>query len=724
MVAMVSAAVGPVMLTRPVQAAAIARISPVVASTVIVPMQPRPPVALPAPPSPPPPELPLIETLNGHLLHGWPDSSVMWYVPAFALADDTDPTFAFAATQSAADSSGNPFNKLRLSFRLKKIVPADVTDLQKAQPAVKLQEVPLHYSTPTLTVSYVDSHSGAPQTATLNGAAALQSDGSLDLIFDNVLGVNVVILFENLRSSGTAVVTLAANYQAWPAGTGRRRPVIPRRPIFVRADIAETNAQMVRPVAGARPMVMMRRVVEPPDPPDPVSTAEPSPPPSPTTATIAYPIALGTQYARDAYLSKYTVVVGGTTRNIVSIDDLREYNVRQSEFRELHNLGDVSQRYPSIARLFLGSLSRVIVAVPNRYVIQRSNDSCAASCQVLLDSGSANDMAKFQFDFLLEPDISPIDLAQLAQQIGSHDDLKDCTITTPSFLKSGGVSALNTIFKSSATIAPGSTPHSFALSAEVVDGGLASPAIANANALIKQLCVPHEPYLSGTVDLRLDDMLLDQIQVPAVLNFNETAGNDGLIVAVDEALQSIQLSNHSLFELHLKRYALCIGNNIEIFAFNQAIKAGQVLALPLPALHAGLNVLIDRELLFDGAPTMDILSHYLNVRVQDVQNIQCMIGINGGAVDFTRRGIATLDAQISLTSLPEVAPVSMKLSARDRMASAGIPIPIQAALGRLAAIIELTVNYADPAKASNRVTVQNDFLQQPLFVLLDSALSI
>jgi hypothetical protein len=221
--------------------------------------------------------LPLIETLNGHLLHGWPDSSLMWYVPAFAPADDTDPTFAFAATQSAADSAGNPFNKLRLSFRLKKIVPADVTDLQKAQPAVKLQEVPLHYSTPTLTVSYVDTHSGAPQTATLNGAAALQPDGSLDLIFDNVLGVNVVILFENLRSSGTAVVTLAANYQAWPAGTGKQRAVIPRRPIFVRANIAETNAQMMRPVAGVRPAIMMRRVMEPPDPPDPVSTPEPPP---------------------------------------------------------------------------------------------------------------------------------------------------------------------------------------------------------------------------------------------------------------------------------------------------------------------------------------------------------------------------------------------------------------------------------------------------------------
>jgi hypothetical protein len=56
------------------------------------------------------------------------------------------------------------------------------------------------------------------------------------------------------------------------------------------------------------------------------------------------------------------------------------------------------------------------------------------------------------------------------------------------------------------------------------------------------------------------------------------------------------------------------------------------------------------------------------------------------------------------------------------MASAGIPIPIQAVLGRLAATILFTVNYADAAKPSDHVTVQNDFLQQPLFVLLDSAL--
>jgi hypothetical protein len=214
----------------------------------------------------------------------------------------------------------------------------------------------------------------------------------------------------------------------------------------MRPEIADTAAQSARPKPGLRPMVMMRPVTvssaSAANNTEPPSTSAPLSPPAATiastTATIAYPIALGTKYAREAYLSRYTVAVGGTTRPIVGIDDLRDYNVRQSEFRELHALGDVSQRYPSITRLFVGSLSRVIVAIPTRYVIQRTSDSCAASCQVLLDSGAGKEGAKFQFDFLLEPDISPIDLAQLAQQIGGHDDLKDCTVTTPSFLKMGG----------------------------------------------------------------------------------------------------------------------------------------------------------------------------------------------------------------------------------------------------------------------------------------------
>jgi hypothetical protein len=730
---MASNVTGPVAFARPVQAPAIARISPVVAGTLIVPIQPQPQLPSPDPRRKRLPEHPLMGTLSGHLLHSWPDGDglQMWYLPAFATADDPDPTFEFAATQSAVDGAGNPFNNLRLTFRLKKVVPAEVTDFlqQKTNPAPILQEVPLNYSTPTLTLSYMDSHSGAPQTATLNGAVAVQPDGSLDLTFDNVLGVNVVILFENLRTGGTAVLSVSANYQAWLVGTGPE--ISPHPLIFVRPEIADTTGNMPRQGPEMRrPVVMMRPATvlsasaltntEPAFTPAPLS--RPPTTIASTTATIAYPIALGTKYAREAYLSKYTVTVGGATRPIVGIDDLRDYNVRQSEFRELHILGDVSQRYPSIARLFFGSLSRVIVAIPTRYVIQRNSDSCAASCQVLLDSSSGKEGAKFQFDFLLEPDISPVDLAQLAQQIDGHDDLKNCIVTTPSFLKQGGSSTLNTIFKSSATLAPGSTPHSFALSAELVDGGTDSHAIANANVLIRQLFMPHEPYLSGVIDLRIDDMLPDQIQVPLVLNFSATAGNDGLSGTIDEGSQSYQLSNHSAFDLHLKRYALGIGNNLDISGLDQAIKSGQTLPLPLPALHAGLNVLVDRELLFEGAPNMDAMSHYLDVRVQDVQSVQCLIGINAGAVDFTKRGIGALDALLSFTDLPQVAPVNLKLFPKDRVASAGIPIPIQAVLGRLAATIRFTINYADAAKASDHVTVPNDFLQEPLFVLLDSAL--
>jgi hypothetical protein len=437
---------------------------------------------------------------------------------------------------------------------------------------------------------------------------------------------------------------------------------------------------------------------------------------------VAFTVPLGAKYAADAYLLKYTITTGGAARPIVGVDDLRDYNIRQSEYMELHALGAISQRYPTISCLYLGVLSRTIIVVPVRYAIMRVADSCAASCQVLLDSSSQSKTAKFQFEFLLIPDLNPIELGQIAQELAAHSDLKDCTITTTTSLKDSG-STLATVFKSAASFAAGSVPHSFALSVEITDVGLDSPAIANANLLIRQLCAMRPPYLSGILDLRLDDSFPDPVRAPLVLAFNDTTGDDGLTAAVDEPKSAIQLTSHSAFDLHLRRYALCVGSGMTVIEIDQTLKSGQTVTLPLPVNHAGLNVLVDRELIFDGGETLQSLSRYLDIRVQDVQNVECNIGINAGAVDFARRGIAQIDAQVSFAGLPQVAPTSMTLAPKTRIGSATVPIPIQAAIGSLGGTILITVSYTATGKPQDRLTIQNDFTQFPLFVLPDSALS-
>jgi hypothetical protein len=696
-----------VVAARPAAAAPITRVSPVLAEAIFVPVR--------IPPSPAPPsDLPLLGSQNGHLLRNWPNAAVTWFLPAFGLGDDPDPLFGFAAAQSGVDSAGNPFNKARLTLSLKKTVPPDVASLKAAQPSATLREVPLRFGAATLAIAYKDQATGADRQANLTGTFGALADGSLSLDFENILGVNVVLLFENLRNAGSAVLTLTGAFDVWQQ----------QRIWFMRVNVPTAAAAPRAAGPPVRPMMMMRPVGPPsgevqPLPPRP--QPPPPPPPMKTETSVAFTVPLGAKYAADAYLLKYTINASGAPRPILSVDDLRDYNIHQSEYMELHALGDVTQRYPSISRLYLGVLSRTIVIAPVRYAIMRGSDSCAASCQVLLDSSSQSKTAKFQFEFLLVPDLNPIELAQLAQEVVGHSDLKDCTITTPTSLKDSG-SNLATVFKSTADFAAGSAPHSFALSVEITDAGLDSPAIANANLLIRQLCAMRPPYLSGTLDLRLDDSFPDPVRVPLVLAFNDTVGDDGLKLAIDESKSAIELTSNSKFDLRIRRYALCVGNSITVIELDQILKSDQTVTLPLPVNHTGLSVLVDREPIFDGGETMESLSRYLDIRVQDVQNVECNIGINAGAVDFTRRGITQLDAQVSFAGLPQLAPISVTLTPKARIGNATVPIPIQAAIGSLGGTILTTVSYAAAGKPQDRLTIQNDFAEFPLYVLADSVL--
>jgi hypothetical protein len=347
-------------------------------------------------------------------------------------------------------------------------------------------------------------------------------------------------------------------------------------------------------------------------------------------------VTLGQKYAANVYQLKYTVADDHASRPIISIDDLKTFNVPQSEFTELKALGDVQQQYPSISRLYLGVLSRTIIAVPARYVILRQKDGCAAVCRALVDSSSMGG-CKFQFQFLLTPDISPIDLLQLSQALAANAQLKDCSVRPPDFLKEGAKSGLTSAFISSFDYDNGSSqPHTFLLTAEIRDDG-STPAVANANLFIKQLCTVHEPFLSGVISIKLDDAYPTAIDVPVMLSFKNTGGtSDGLDYHLDEASPSIALTNGSIYDLSLQRYAVCSPQAIQVTPLQQTLIAGKDFSITVPAEHADLSLAVDCELAVgDSIPKAD-LGRYLQFQTQDVQNTQYALGVNAGQRQFRR----------------------------------------------------------------------------------------
>src|SRR6266581_536565 len=120
-----------------------------------------------------------------------------------------------------------------------------------------------------------------------------------------------------------------------------------------------------------------------------------------TRQTWKKPLPLSLKYQQDGYQLKYTVSTATSpNRAIRDVKDLKDFSGSQTEFAELKALGDVSQRYPTLSRLYIGVLSRKIVVVPRRYSVVRGSSGCAATCFALVDSSAADGSnCKFEFDF-------------------------------------------------------------------------------------------------------------------------------------------------------------------------------------------------------------------------------------------------------------------------------------------------------------------------------------
>ena len=168
----------------------------------------------PNPPPPKPASLPLVDSRNGNLLTDRNDANLHWYLPAFALADDIDPAFAFLANQSGQDQNGSPFNSALLTLRLHKSEPADAISFSQANPTATLQEIPLAELAAVLTSFYKDD-AGQEQQRTFKAVIKDQGNGDFLLTFDSILGPAGVGIFLDLTVFGKAVINLSASYQAF-----------------------------------------------------------------------------------------------------------------------------------------------------------------------------------------------------------------------------------------------------------------------------------------------------------------------------------------------------------------------------------------------------------------------------------------------------------------------------------------------------------------------------
>jgi len=668
--------------------------------------------------------LPLESTQSGNVFTDRYNPQLSWYLPSYQLAPDIDAGFSFAAGNQRIDSDGNPYYQATLTLTLDKVESPDVTAFHAANPAQQLQEIPLTGLTVTLTTTANDPHSGQVQQSTYTAAISSDSSGNLTLTFNALLGAQVLVAYSNLQTGG-ATLALTAQYQVWRAIHIWRRPIDWHPPIGIidRPPIGVIEGRpLILPEIAAMPVSPIFPIRPIPEPPDP----EPVPP-EPTYVTASDPFSLtlplNTKYSAPGYALSFKVTDSNGTRPIVSINDLKNFNTSQSEFSEFTALGQVSGQFPTISGLYIGALSRTIVAIPATYGILRTKDGTAAQCTALLDStAGGSGAAKFQFSFVLGPVVSPFDLFALQAALAANPQSQNCTLTLPQRLNTSQPMSLATPFQSSVTYTAAPQPGTFQIDVVVSDGSVTGSAVANANLFLKQLSTTVEPYLSGSFGILLDDNYPHPVIASVVVNLNDSAGSDELTYTIAGDASSIQLVNPSPLDLEISRYAIISGNTAPPEALNQKLLAQQSITLTDKPASTSIALLLDRTLALENPFTKQALQRYVAFVTQDVQNVNYQIGVVASGVDFNTLGISAIDIAITIPSLPSVSVPGSSLSALYLASNTVITLPIQNAITTLPAVIAFTVKPIAATQSPVQFTVTNDFVDQPVYVLQPSSI--
>ncbi len=699
---------------------------------------------------------PLLDSQVGNVFHDAGDPALLWHLPGYELAPDPDASFAFAAQQDKADDHGHPFNIATLTFGLRHAVPADAAAALAAQPGARLQEIPTAPTEVVLNLPFTSSD-GSDQIRMIPGTATAVAGGLL-LTFTGLLGDNVILAFVGLTTTGAASVSLTLSYdvddevprQRWwsearqaslvglqgaqtlmlKAAPQRSALIRPRRfaetagPMAIHVSDAATNE--MRPIGddpfmiaddGSDPGVVHVLVPIDDEPTEPETTTIRRS----TTTTFGLPV--GSKFAGSGYRPSYTVMSKGARRAIINTDDLEQFNVVQSQFQELTSLGDVATRYPSLRALYVGLVSGTVVAVPAAYGIQRTPQRCEASCDAVVDSGSAlSTGCRFHLSFTLAPEVDPGDLVRLAADLLTAPSLpaRDWKVVLPSDLDRRTAPAFTSPLVNATMFALGADPHTFLVGVDIQDDAI--PAVVKVNAFLKQLSASGPAPLVGRLAVRLDDAYPSPVQTNVILDLHTTGGDQELVVQ-STGPGSATVQNVAPYDLRLEQYTSRTAASFMTVPLDQALPGGETITLSAAADAEILAV--HRSLSLPDPMPPALLADYVTFRTSDVQRVHHLLGVNatsvlGGTAPGKPSG---LSIEITLDGAPDVDIPTLTLDAGRPVDKATVDIPVQSAFTGLAATVSIAV-LREGVPEPIHVSLTHDFFSSPIFVVTPAVLGL
>jgi hypothetical protein len=593
--------------------------------------------------------------------------TLLWCLPGLMPAPDPDPSFTFDVRQEGADDTGHPFNTATLTFAVRRTMDPDTKAVLEGFPGARVQEVsPIIMTKATLALDYAGPD-GRFHELEVPGSATETADG-WQLTF-NLVGDQVILAFTQLTITGNV----------WP---------IVRTDCYHRHEFALSY--------------------HPPQ----------------TTRHWGYTcpgVQLGAKFAASAYRSRYTVTRNGVTRAIVNTQDLERFDAVQSEYQELTALGDVASRYPSLRAIYIGLVSGTVVAVPAAYGIRRTPLRCEASCDALVDSGSAlSTGCRFHLTFNVTPVVDPGDLVRLSTDLQTAPTLPrgDWKIVLPSDLDRRTAPTFASPFVNAATFAVGTEPHTFHLAADIIDD--TAPAVVKVNAFLKELSAAGPPPLIGQLAIRLDDAHTTPVMTSLILDLHTTGGDQELVIDTTQP-QHVSVHNLAPYDLRLTNYTSHTPHGFLTTPLDQILTGGATTTINVPdgeqvlAVHRGLS-------LPDPMPPA-LLPHYVAFRTTDVQRIHHLLGVNATAVlgASANRSVTALSVTITLHDAPEVLVPTFALDPTRPVDRATVDIPVQSALTGLDAAVTIGVTLGGGARPRH-ISLTHDFFSSPTLVLTPAQL--